>query len=501
MYRTKGSGKTALILIPFVLFALSIAFAEFIENPPTYIGQLTVSSPSGAAFDYSGNIYILDRSDKLVKKYANDGVPITEWISCGADDPSQCFTPFDIAVDSYSNVYVTDYMGITKFDQDGKFSITFGFTGGTGTGIAVYSSVDSSGTPATSIYIANSPNHRIQKFSPDGILLEEWGWQYSSLAGQFKFPYDVDVDSVGNVYVADTYNLRIQKFDPNGNFLTLWPTSSYPSGIAIDSADNVYAISWLNCSIEKFTSEGILLTRWGNCGTEEEQFTSPFRINVSPEGEIYVSDTGNGRIQVFESVDKDNDGISNTEDNCPNDYNPGQEDADQDGIGNQCDKCLYDGDNDVDVDGICGDVDNCPEDFNSDQADADEDGVGDICDICPYDEDNDIDGDGICGDADNCPEDPNKTDPGICGCGIVDADSDGDGIADCADNCPVVKNTDQSDRDGNGIGDACDSYDTRHNVHRTTGKVAICHKGTTIYIDEAAVKAHLKHGDYEGTCL
>ena len=38
------------------------------------------------------------------------------------------------------------------------------------------------------------------------------------------------------------------------------------------------------------------------------------------------------------------------------------------------------------------------------------------------------------------------------------------------------------------------------NVYETTGKVAICHKGKTIYIDEAAVNAHLKHGDYIGTC-
>jgi hypothetical protein len=34
----------------------------------------------------------------------------------------------------------------------------------------------------------------------------------------------------------------------------------------------------------------------------------------------------------------------------------------------------------------------------------------------------------------------------------------------------------------------------------TSGKIAICHKGKTISVDEAAVKAHLRHGDYMGTC-
>ncbi len=50
----------------------------------------------------------------------------------------------------------------------------------------------------------------------------------------------------------------------------------------------------------------------------------------------------------------------------------------------------------------------------------------------------DADGDGTCDANDGCPNDPNKTAPGICGCGVADTDSDGDGIANCNDNCPNV---------------------------------------------------------------
>ncbi|MFC1814675.1 hypothetical protein ACFL0M_01795 [Thermodesulfobacteriota bacterium] len=56
---------------------------------------------------------------------------------------------------------------------------------------------------------------------------------------------------------------------------------------------------------------------------------------------------------------------------------------------------------------------------------------------------------------DNCADDPNKTDPGVCGCGIAETDSDGDGIADCNDNCPDTPNSDQLDTNGDGTGDAC----------------------------------------------
>jgi|GEM_PF-2472871 len=48
----------------------------------------------------------------------------------------------------------------------------------------------------------------------------------------------------------------------------------------------------------------------------------------------------------------------------------------------------------------------------------------------------DSDGDGIPDSSDGCPNDPEKTDPGQCGCGVLDTDSDSDGVADCNDGCP-----------------------------------------------------------------
>ena len=383
MYRTRRFTKNIIFLLSaFVLVASAIAFAEFVEDPPVYIRQWTVSSPSGTGFDSSGKIYVIDRSHKLVKKSDYLGMPITEWVSCGSFNFSQCTVPYDIALDSTGCIYVIDTNGIAKFDQDGRFLNRFGLKGSFGSGIAVHSFVDPFGNLFTNVYVTNSQSHNVQKFSSDGTLLTQWG-QYGTTAGQFRYPYDVAVDSEGNIYVADSYNWRIQKFNVNGNFLTQWP-SVYAAGIAIDALDNIYVISWANCSIQKFTPEGILLTQWGNCGREEGKFTSPFRINISPAGEIYVSDTGNNRIQVFRqaSSDEDNDGIPDDNDNCPKDFNPGQEDTDQDGIGDECDGCLFDPDNDGDVDGICGDIDNCPEDFNSDQADGDADGIGDVCDPC-----------------------------------------------------------------------------------------------------------------------
>jgi hypothetical protein len=128
-------------------------------------------------------------------------------------------------------------------------------------------------------------------------------------------------------------------------------------------------------------------------------------------------------------TDEDGDGVCDDVDNCPGVYNPGQEDADSDGVGDACD--------------------NCPSVSNPGQEDADSDGTGDACDGCPDDPDktepgicgcgvadDDTDGDGTADCNDGCPDDPDKTEPGICGCGVADDDTDGDGTADCDDGCP-----------------------------------------------------------------
>ncbi|WP_298369222.1 thrombospondin type 3 repeat-containing protein [uncultured Lutibacter sp.] len=89
------------------------------------------------------------------------------------------------------------------------------------------------------------------------------------------------------------------------------------------------------------------------------------------------------------SKDKDEDGIPNEDDNCPNTPNPDQEDMDEDGIGDVCD-------DDIDGDDIMNEYDNCPLTPNSNQANYDGDDEGDACD-------DDDDNDGVKDSRDNHP--------------------------------------------------------------------------------------------------
>ena len=71
------------------------------------------------------------------------------------------------------------------------------------------------------IYVADTENNRIQKFTADGFLITTWGTQGSGNS-QFKNPSGVAVDAAGNIYVTDTDNYRVQKFNTNGEYLTQW---------------------------------------------------------------------------------------------------------------------------------------------------------------------------------------------------------------------------------------------------------------------------------------
>ncbi len=142
-------------------------------------------------------------------------------------------------------------------------------------------------------------------------------------------------------------------------------------------------------------------------------------------------------------TDDDNDGVKDTQDNCPGVKNPSQVDSDGDGQGNLCDE-------DADNDGVLNGYDNCIKP-NANQADTNEDGVGDAC--------QDADGDGVLDFVDNCPGDanPNQLDSNNNGEGdACDPDHDGDGKFGLDDNCPFTSNADQADEDGDGLGTACD---------------------------------------------
>jgi DNA-binding beta-propeller fold protein YncE len=176
-------------------------------------------------------------------------------------------------------------------------------TEGTGNGqfeVPTGVAVDASGY----VYVVDSYNNRIQKFTSTGTYLTQWGTPGSG-NGQFSFPYGVAVDASGNVYVADTGNYRIQKFTSTGTYLTQWGTYGsgneqfqIPFGIAVDASGYVYVDDLYN-RIQKFSGAGTYITQWGTFGSGNGQFATPYDVAVDASGYVYVADTNNNRVQKF----------------------------------------------------------------------------------------------------------------------------------------------------------------------------------------------------------
>ena len=177
-----------------------------------------LSSPNGIAFDDSGNLYIADRNNSRIQKWApgaSEGKTVAGGNGYGFID--------GIALDDSGNLYIATANNhrIEKW----VIGATEGTTvaGGNGKG----SSADQLNSPngiaiddSGNLYIATANNHRIQKWAPgatEGKIIAG-GNGYGSAADQLSSPNGIAIDDSGNLYISDRNNNRIQKWALYGGF-------------------------------------------------------------------------------------------------------------------------------------------------------------------------------------------------------------------------------------------------------------------------------------------
>jgi len=285
-----------------------------LETPPPFLGAWGTfgtgdgqfNGPQGVSVAPDGTVYVSDTNNHRVQKFTTTGSYLTQWGSYGTDD-GELNQPVHLTTRTGDAIYVCDGDNdrVQIFDAYGGYQGQFGTTGdmsddGPGEfvwtmGIAIDSFFD--------VYVTDWGNHRVQKFESDGTYIGEWG------SGLFTSPLGLATDSGDNVYVAEWGNNRIQKYDGVEWSIVIEDAElNAPCAVAVDADGRIYVCDTDNHRIQVFDSEGNLVTRWGSYGTSLGQFRRPMGIAIHPNGDIYVADTENNRIQVFsysapESID------------------------------------------------------------------------------------------------------------------------------------------------------------------------------------------------------
>lgn len=161
--------------------------------------------------------------------------------------------------------------------------------------------------PAGNIYGTDAIRPRIEKFSPDGTFVAEFGGSGAG-DGQLTNVYGLAVDPTGSfVYVTDggTHN-RVAEYTTGGTFVRSWGGTGsgdgefqLPSGAAVGANGDVYVSDNGNGRIEEFTSTGGFVRKWGTMGSGDGQLSSPDGVAVDSSGNVWVGEDDNHRVQEF----------------------------------------------------------------------------------------------------------------------------------------------------------------------------------------------------------
>lgn len=154
--------------------------------------------------------------------------------------------------------------------------------------------------------MAAAGNGRKDGRAPTRLRVAEVFGERGHGAGQFHYPTGVAVDSQSVLFVVDADHHRLQRITPSGGVAVIGGRGSgrgqflSPSGVAVDDEDAFYVVEQRGGRVQKFTREGVIALVFGKPGRGDGEMSGATAVAIAPgSGQIYVADTGGGRVMRF----------------------------------------------------------------------------------------------------------------------------------------------------------------------------------------------------------
>jgi tetratricopeptide (TPR) repeat protein/sugar lactone lactonase YvrE len=316
----------------------------------TLPGQL--DSPLDAAFGPDGRVYVADTGNSRVQVFNSDGIFLYGFPVLKADKVTR-LNPAKVVVDNAGSIYVSDPENsvIVKYDRAGNPLKSYNFANN---GLAV----DAYGV----LYAISAKEGKVREVSEAGEILGTFGTKGKGKVEFMKLS-GIALDPEGVIYLADEGNnkltvirmegekpaAKLAQARPLDRFTLKGPVKKYqyksdmfaikpdlsvaaylpetretlllsdagkkallpygakqgqvkgPRGMKTDAAGRLYVSDTGNNRVQVFGADGSFLNMFGNSGSKEGNFSGPAGITVSDKGNIYVADPGNRRMQAFNS--------------------------------------------------------------------------------------------------------------------------------------------------------------------------------------------------------
>ena len=212
--------------------------------------------------------------------------------------------PRSVAVGPNDDVFAVDMTGrVQRFDSSGRY-LGFWQMPETERGRPKGMGRDSDG-----LIIVLEPHYaRVNHFTPEGKLVFQWGRQGRE-PGKLSFPRAVACHSSGDLFVTEFQQVeRVQRFRPAGRDLALAfgkagdeaGAFNRPEGIGIDRWDRLFVADSCNHRIQVFDDSGRWTGEYGKPGSGAGELSYPYDVKIDAEGNQFVCEFGNSRIQVFD---------------------------------------------------------------------------------------------------------------------------------------------------------------------------------------------------------